>query len=374
MTLVDGPRRATPDEFSEMMALVDRCFRKSEGEMVAKLPFCYDEAHPEHHAIIRQDGEIIAHAAAIPQTLIIEGDTISCPGIGGVATDPRYRNNSHMASLLKFWLDQLEAPVIELGGDRQRYGHFGWENAGREYRFELNRRSIPDTATASSVVRYDDDDSQNDLLQQLHAMELFRVERSHKETRQIHSRAGNVTLLCTTDPSAYISFNPRLRNTTVTEFGGASQSIVDLLLSAFSLYALDSITIHIPPEHPILPTVHQVASKWHLDLQRKFNIRDLPTLLSGFRAQMERQFVRSNAEHVDICLGLSDDNQHARIVYDNDVDIQRTTDEPDIKLDRREMTNLLFGMPEIHTEYMNSYPSLKSILPLDYYIWTSERV
>jgi predicted acetyltransferase len=145
MSDADSPRLACDDEFSEILELCDRCFRKERGGMAARVPFAYDPDCPEHHAVIRQDGRVVAHAAAVPQTLAVGGSEVACPGIGGIATDPRYRGNGHMSALLEFWLDELDAPLVELGGDRQRYGHFGWENGGREFRYRISHRSLPDS-------------------------------------------------------------------------------------------------------------------------------------------------------------------------------------------------------------------------------------
>lgn len=89
MARVDGPRRARPDEFPEVLELVDRCFRKQPGDMAARLPFVYDPDRPERHAVVREDGDLVVHVAVIPQTLVV-GDEVSCPGISGIATDTRY--------------------------------------------------------------------------------------------------------------------------------------------------------------------------------------------------------------------------------------------------------------------------------------------
>lgn len=374
MTTAEGPRRATSEEFPEMMRLVDRCFRKTEGAMAARLPFCYDERHPERHAIVRQDGEIVAHAAAIPQTLVIGDDAVDCPGIGGVATDPRFRGNGHMTSLLEFWMERLEAPMIELGGDRQRYGRFGWENAGREFRFFLTSRSIPDEAGSSPVTEYEAGEGQIDRLHRIHGGERLRVERSREETKRVHDRAGNVTLLTTGDTGAYVSFSSRSSETTVTEFGGSGEKVVDLLATAFDWYDLESATVFVPPEHPITPTIRRVASSWKLTVQRKLFVDDLPAVLAGFESQMERRWSRSGLSSADVCLGITGDDNRARLVFDDGVDVERTTAEPDASLERREMTHLLFGLSGVAWEQQDEHPVLRAVLPLDYYIWASERV
>lgn len=375
MSDADGPRLASADEFPDLLELCDRCFRQERGGMAARLPFAYDPDHPEHHAIVRQDGQVVAHAAAVPQTLVVGGGEIPCPGIGGVATDPQYRGNGYMTALLEFWLDELDAPLVELGGDRQRYGRFGWENGGREFRYRLTPRSFPDSTSDVPVRTYDGEDAQLDTLRELHAAEPYRVKRNRERSAKVYERRGTETLLATGDDPGYLCFDRTRNESTIREFGGTARTVEGLLSAVFDRFEPDTITVRTPPRHQLNPSLRRWSSYWQVTPLRKLNVRDLPGTLFGFTAQMERRLADASVEDETITLGISDDNDRARLRYDGEtVTVERTDAEPTVSMDRRELVHLLFGFPDQMHEIRQRHPILDAVCPLTYYIWCNELV
>ncbi|MCL7417570.1 MAG: GNAT family N-acetyltransferase, partial [Halalkalicoccus sp.] len=120
MATESEPRLLRSDEFDELTALLDRCFAYERGGMAARFPFVYDPERPERHAVVEVDGEIVSHAACIPESLLVgAGATVDCCGIGGVATAKPHRGDGYMSALLEFWLDRIDADDVsltELGG------------------------------------------------------------------------------------------------------------------------------------------------------------------------------------------------------------------------------------------------------------------
>lgn len=370
---VDGPRFARPDEFPDLLELCDRCFRQPAGGMADRLPFVYDRNHPERHAIIRQDDQIIAHAAAVPQRLAVDGGEVDCPGIGGVATDPRYRGNGYMTQLLDFWLDHIDAPLVELGGDRERYERFGWENGGREYRYRLTARSAPNEDLDAHIQRYDGRDDQLDTLRRLHAEEPLRVIRSQARSARVYRRRGTETLLVDGDDAAYVSFDRTRSESSLREFGGSRVGVTSLLSAIFDRYALDAISVRTPPHHPLNPLFREWSTYWQVTPLRKLNIRDLVGVLSGFTSQLSARLTDADIEPGRVILGIDDDR--ASLDFDGtSATVEPTSDTPDISLSRREMVLLLFGYPEqLHT-LRDQHPILAAGCPLSYYIWNNEYV
>lgn len=375
MSDADGPRLARADEFPDLLELCDRCFRQERGGMAARVPFAYDADRPERHAIVRQDGRVVAHAAAVPQTLVVGGGEVACPGIGGVATDPRYRGNGYMTALLEFWLDELDAPLVELGGDRQRYGRFGWENGGREFRYRLTPRSLPESTLDVGVRTYDGDDAHLDTLRELHAAEPYRAKRSRERSAKVYGRRGTETLLVAGDDPAYLCFDRKSSEATVREFGGTAPGVEGLLGVVFDRFAPDAISVRTPPRHRLNPTFRRWSSYWQATPLRKLNVRDLSGTLSGFTAQMERRLADAGVEDGAITLGIVGERERARVRYDGEtVTVERTDAEPTVAMDRRELVHLLFGFPDQMHEVRERHPLLRTVCPLTYYIWCSELV
>ncbi|MCU4743271.1 GNAT family N-acetyltransferase [Natronoglomus mannanivorans] len=393
MTGADGPRLATPAEFPEMMALLDRYFAYENGGMRARLPFVYDPERSDRHAVVVEDGRIVSHIAAIPQTLSTgtEGETVECWGIGGVATDRRYRGNGHMSRLLEFWLDRMterNVALSDLGGNRQRYAHFGYENAGIEYRYSLTERSFDGEPIASDAATVAVDtggsDEHLEALHRIHEAELYRVVRDPAGSRTVFGQRGLETIVYDDgDEPAYVCLTRESRSPTVEEFGGSEAGLEALLSHLLAVLDLNELTARVPPRHPLEPVFARHSSFWTARPHRKVRICDLPTLLEAFAGQLEARWLESGrTEHGSIELGIEDESderderaESVRIAYGPDsVTVEPGTERPDVELERTAMTSLLFGMPDRTADLRTGDPFLETALPLRFFVWASEHV
>lgn len=402
MTGPSGPRLATPDEFAEMMELLDRYFAYERGGMAARLPFAYDPAHSDRHAIIVEDGRIVSHVAAIPQTLSIGAGTIECWGIGGVATDRRYRGNGYMSQLLEFWFDRMEeqeVPLSDLSGNRQRYGHFGYEMSGAEYQYGLDERSFDgETSASESVVGYDAADHL-ETLRRIHGAEPYSVVRDRAESRTVFGQRGLETLVYEGDGGdirdghgghdesderdgsgdrngpAYVSLSRESRNRTIEEFGGSEAGLETLLSHVLAVYDLNELTARAPPWHPHESVIARHSRFWTAHPHRKLRICALSDLLDAFCDQLEERWVQSGrTEDGSIGLGITG-GESVRITYGPEaVSIESESVDPEIELDRTTLTSLLFGMPDRCADLRAGDPLLETALPLRFFVWPTERV
>lgn len=383
MTETDSPRLATEDDFPQMMALLDRYFAYERGGMAARLPFCYDPERSDRHAIVEKDGRIVSHVAAIPQTLVVGDGTVECWGIGGVATDRRYRGNGYMSQLLEFWFDRMDdagVPLSELSGNRQRYNHFGYENAGAELRYTITDRSFAGTPepTAESVACYDGADEHLEVLREIHGQEPYRVHRDRELSRIVFGQRGLETLLYEGDDGpAYLSLTRESRSRTIEEFGGSERGVETLLEHVLAMYDLNELTACVHPRHPLDDVFHRHSRFWQQRPHRKLNIRDLPALLETFEGQLETRWLETGrSERGDLTLGLEGADASVRLSYDMEgVTVERSAAaEPDFSLDRLSMTALLFGFQDRLREVRTRDPLLEATLPLQFYIWPTEHV
>lgn len=383
MTDVDGPRLATPDEFPEMMELLDRYFAYERGGMRANLPFAYDPERSDHHAIVVEDGRIVSHVGAIPQTLSTgaEGETIECWGIGGVATDRRYRGNGYMSQLLEFWFERMAAenvPLSDLSGNRQRYAHFGYELAGSEYRYTLTERSFDGESTDSAtVVGYDAADHL-ETLHRIHESEPYRVVRDPAGSRTVFGQRGLETLVYDDpDDPAYVSLTRASRSRTIEEFGGSETGLEALLSHLLAVLDLNDLTARVPPWHPLEPVFARHSRIWSAHPHRKLRICDLRALLAAFEGQLEKRWLESGrTERGSLVLDVDGaDDEATRITYGPDtVTVDPATDRPDVERERTTMTSLLFGMPDRSAHLRAGDPFLETALPLRFFVWASEHV
>ncbi|WP_312907896.1 GNAT family N-acetyltransferase [Natronosalvus caseinilyticus] len=397
MTDADGPRLATPEEFSEMMGLLDRYFAYERGGMQASLPFAYDPDHSDYHAIIVEDDRIVSHIGAVPQTLStgVDGETVECWGIGGVATDRRYRGNGYMSQLLEFWFDRMadeDVPLSDLSGNRQRYAHFGYENVGTEYQYKLTERSFDGDATASEAVVGYDADTHLETLHEIHEAEPYRVVRDLDGTRTVLGQRDLETFVyggggadgdaddgadASANGPAYVSLTRTSRSRTIEEFGGSKRGLETLLSHVLALLDLNELTARVPPWHPLEPIVSRHSRFWTARPHRKFRINDLQDVLEAFEGHLEERWLesgRSGEGSVELAIA---GEQSVRIVYGPDgVSVEPGSDgrEPDIECERTAMSSLLFGMHDRCAHLRAGDPLLETALPLRFFVWASEHV
>ncbi|WP_255171420.1 GNAT family N-acetyltransferase [Natrononativus amylolyticus] len=379
-----SPRLATTDDYPRITELIDRYFAYERDGMAARLPFCYDPDRPERHAVVEVDGRIASHIAAVPQTLAVGDDTVECWGIGGVATDRRYRGNGYMSDLLEFWLDRMAdegVPLSELSGNRQRYGHFGYERAGIEHRYPIDERSFAGTPAAADdgvISVYDGDADRLSTLRELHEREPYRVVRD-RELSEITFGQRGLETLCYDGPEgpAYLSLSRESRSRTVREFGGSRGGVETLLAHVLAVYDLNELTVCVHPRHPLDSLFHEHSRYWSQRPHRLLNVRSLEGLFESFESQLEANWRESGrTESGSLSLGLAETGEAVEIAYgpgELSVDTRADTD-PDLTLDRLSMTTLLFGFHEHMRETKLSEPVLAAALPLQFYIWPTEHV
>lgn len=149
-------RRALPEEVPQIVDFLNMVFSVDhEPHNFPKLlPKVY--AHDDFWRIqyvAAREGRILAGVTLLPLTLTIRpGITLKAGFVGGVSVHPYFRGEGHMKALLsKVIRDAREdgLDLLVLGGQRQRYGHFGFGKADPVINYEINpsnvRHALADT-------------------------------------------------------------------------------------------------------------------------------------------------------------------------------------------------------------------------------------
>ena len=115
-----------PHDFKTLMPL--RC--KAEYDPCSQTYFVVD------------DGKIKASIGAFDSEYDICGEKISLRGIGNVSVHPYSRGSGYMISLMNMIISDMIKDGVDispLGGRRQRYGYFGYEQGCAHYRMSFDR-------------------------------------------------------------------------------------------------------------------------------------------------------------------------------------------------------------------------------------------
>ena len=145
-------RRATSEDYE---ALIDFATMVFYVDFPYRLKKLYD-GHPEVapcHLLVTEKDRIKALIGSFPMKLRVGENRLNLRGIGTVSVHPGCRGKGYMKLLLKQLVEEAEADgtdLVYLGGQRQRYGYFGFGQAATQLGFTVtptNRRHCKAVST-----------------------------------------------------------------------------------------------------------------------------------------------------------------------------------------------------------------------------------
>lgn len=104
-----------------------------------------DDEHMSKHRAIEIDGSLAAVTGIYPFKTMICGQEVTFATIGNVATSPSHQGKGLMSRIMSYCVEdakQMGIDVGRLGGQRQRYNRFGFENAGFTYIHTLTAKNV----------------------------------------------------------------------------------------------------------------------------------------------------------------------------------------------------------------------------------------
>lgn len=113
-------------------------------EMVPRL-YGPESASEKYHYLIKENGRIKALLCSFPQEIKVGKTVLNLAFIGTVAVHPYSRGKEYMKHLMNAAVADMKrdgADYAALGGQRQRYQYFGFEEGGTEYQFTFETRNL----------------------------------------------------------------------------------------------------------------------------------------------------------------------------------------------------------------------------------------
>lgn len=140
----------TPADRAEIVDFANYVFSQAHEphDFKTLLPKAYADHLPElgaKHFLAKQEGHIRALVADRPLTLRVGDETLRVGCVGTVSVHPYSRGEGHMKALMKMMTDDARVQgydLLMLGGIRQRYNYFGFEQAGWAYRYSIEEPAV----------------------------------------------------------------------------------------------------------------------------------------------------------------------------------------------------------------------------------------
>jgi predicted acetyltransferase len=388
--VIHGPQRASLDDFDSIIELANMCFTgdRDRGGMLARWPHCYirEPDFMKNCLIMKDSSRVVSLVEYVDQTLLVDGEEVKTAGITAVCTRPTHRERGFMTGLLKRCVSLMEEEgyaFSDLGGDRLRYGRYGWENAGRAWRFDITQRSFNavDAPSSIQVVPYQASDEEIESVMAIHEREPIRLKRSQFLYRILLGRLGKQVWLAKgkEGTTAYVITEPAERHQTIVEFGGRTEGIHGIFAHFMENSDTQSIHIRSPWSHPLNSLLFRISSWWNLGTIRMIKIVDLQATLRGFARQLGSRYNELNMEGGrSVVLEISDTDQQVEVAFSPEgVTVRETaTSANAISLSDREMVRFIFGpgSPGSVIDLPLNARFLDVLLPVDFYLWPNETV
>lgn len=140
--------RLHAEDYDALLRMLNEAFHEPPGRTFdLMLPAMWerDEDHMSKHVAVKENGRVLASVGIYPFRVVIGEKVLTFATIGNVATLPESQGKGYMTALLKTAVDEarkMGVDVARLGGLRQRYNRFGFENAGTSYQYTLTSRNL----------------------------------------------------------------------------------------------------------------------------------------------------------------------------------------------------------------------------------------
>jgi len=149
-------RQLTPEELPTAIDVANRAFgfgQEDGFEFLRDIPYVWNADRADNTWACFDGGEMIGVIGAYPFEVKMAGVSFRATCVGQVGTPEAHRGRGVMSALLTAATAKMDADVdfAWLGGDRQRYGRFGWAFGGDKYWYQTNARYLPDPPDASTV-------------------------------------------------------------------------------------------------------------------------------------------------------------------------------------------------------------------------------
>ncbi len=373
------PRKAKASEYPDLIAFLNGIFHKRMDLEYSHIyqPTAKDMAN---NIIVLEGGRIVSCVGIFPMTFVCGDARLSVGGVGGVSTDPEHRGRGLMTKLLDKAIAQMRRQSYDISilwGDRLRYNYFGWENAGRHYSFNINRRHVVRTTASGAEIRplSMSGDDLGRIARFYEEWEL-RVERSPAELRSVFSRGTYETWVWRKgERFAYVTIKGTLGDRDLIEFGGDMEGLDNLLGFLFDRYDMENLAGALPfCQSPYLPFIISRSSAWGIGLSRRINdamvkILDLASVLRKFAGEIMKKS-RGLGLKGSLTLEMSDSGQFATLLFGRSVTVADRKANPVLSLSDTSMVRLIFGpVPPSHALGLaKPLRYLDALFPLDFYV------
>ena len=372
--------RGYPEMYDDLMDFMNYVFGfNGNGEDFKKLlPKLYNKDCDPCHAnyVVTENGRLTAAIGAFDSVLNVGGEELICRGIGNVAVHPYSRSKGYMIDCMNMALSDMIRDGVDysiLGGQRQRYGYFGYDAIGPEYHITITHtnlrhvfRDVPFTELEIRDVSADD----SELLDKMYALHNTRPEHTVRPREKFFDIARSwcspvrAILRDGEFIGYFVSSLKELTLVNMDDFNDVVRNYVRKYGKVdMSIPAWDTATIEAAMkicEHSGLGTC---------DMFNIFNYKKVVGALLKFKTTVEEI---ADGTLTLFIHGYAGDCRLKLTVENNTASVEDWDGECDFELEHKEAMQLLCGLHSPYTRQLN--PAVRSWFPLPLYVESADHV
>lgn len=381
--------RGTKADEKELLEVLDEVFFSEDDEETKRnfmelLPKLYKEQYNPgyNNVIIKEDGAIKAAIGCYPLDVTAAGRSLKVMGIGNVAVATDSRRKGYMVELMNLALDIMKDEDFDyslLGGQRQRYGYFGYEPTGAVRHFVINKGNIAhikgkDYKTAFTAKEVTESDVGTvDRIVALYKSLPYYMDRNRENCLDV-LRSWRTVPYAAYKNGEFKGYFAAQKFGGILEIKAADvEDTIDLILCAMDVIGAESIDFSIPVfDTDFCDYMIKYCCGVSIGNADMINIFNYGKFIEAFLA--------IKAQRMNLCPGTLNilvhgykrDENLSITVDGKNVSVTETDAKPDLELDHLRTIDFISG---IYSESRNSLPAFaQGWFPVDFFAYSQDNV
>ncbi len=352
------------------------------------LPKLYkDKYNPAYNnLIIAEDGVIKAAIGCFPSKACVAGRELNILGIGNVAVAKDSRSKGYMIELMNDSIEIMKNDNYDyslLGGQRQRYGFFGYDPIGSEYRFLIDKGNIRRILGGERKSRFTarkvtaEDTVILGKIKELYDSLPFRIERKEEDMSDILRSWKNIpyAVFEGEEFKGYFCVLPD-NNRHIAEARTTNiEDMLELFMCVLETKNIEGVSLNVPLfDTELCDFMAKNCGGLSIGTPEMINIFNFGRFTEAFLALKATRMKLCEGELTLLIHGMKRDERITiKVDGENNVTVFETEKEADIELSHREAINFIGGLfskerNEMKADYAQSW------FPVDFYSYSLDNV
>lgn len=372
----------------KLIAFLDEVFftdDESNRDFLTILPKIYhDEYRPAYNNFVVQEdnGNFRAAVGNFYIDLNVCGEAVKACCIGNVAVGLKYRSMGYMVDLMEMSVKDMQengADLAYLGGQRQRYGYFGFETSGVSYNFEFNKKTAKHIyGGRKSTLRAEKLD-ENDLeaikkIDAIYRKNVIKADRPLKDYYRILTSWRHTPYVLYDGDEFAGYFLMGYTYGWISECGVTKPEYYsELALAALEVSGKDSVSFNAAP-------FDKEKHGYFTENSESISVGGCESMLVYNYEKVLRAYLRAKASYTSLADGELTVLIHGKMadeklkiaVKDNQVTVEKFDGEPEIEFSHKEATRAFFSNFTFEREKLNG--AAQQWFPLPAFIFSVDQM